>query len=133
MELVNEIYRVDSDLRRDETGEHALSFAIATVASLLFPFAPHLAAEVFERVTGGRVSEASWPEADPALLRSDRVKVVVQVNGKVRDSVEVDADADEEEVKRAARERPKVQRHLGGQEVAREIVVPGKLVNFVVR
>ena len=79
------------------------------------------------------MSDAPWPDADPALLESDTVKVVVQVNGKVRDSVEVDADADEDELKRAARERPKVQRHLDGQEVAREIVVPGKLVNFVVR
>jgi leucyl-tRNA synthetase len=103
------------------------------VASLLFPFAPHLAAEVFERATGGRVWEADWPAADPALLQSDTVNVVVQVNGKVRDSVEVDADVEEDELKRAARERPNVQRHLDGHEVVREIVVPGKLVNFVLR
>ena len=133
MELVNEIYRVIRTLRGDEAGEHALSFAIATVASLLFPFAPHLAAEVFEALTGGRVWEAPWPEADPALLERDTVTVVVQVNGKVRDSIEVDADVEEEDLKRAARERPNVQRHLDGQEVVREIVVPGKLVNFVVR
>jgi leucyl-tRNA synthetase len=133
MELVNEIYRVDSDLRGDEVGEHALSFAIATAASLLFLFAPHLAAEVFERATGGRVWEAAWPVADTALLESDTVKVVVQVNGKVRDSVEVDTNVEEDELKRAARERPNVQRHLDGHEVVREIVVPGKLVNFVVR
>jgi leucyl-tRNA synthetase len=133
MELVNEIYRVDSDLRGDEAGEHALSFAIATVASLLFPFAPHLAAEVFERATGGRVWAAPWPDADPAMLERDTVTVVVQVNGKVRDSVEVDVDVEEEDLKRAARERPNVERHLDGREVVREIVVPGKLVNFVVR
>jgi leucyl-tRNA synthetase len=133
MELVNEIYRVDSELRGDDAGDQVLSFAIATVASLLFPFAPHLAAEVYERTTGARVWEAEWPEADPALLERDTVTVVVQVNGKVRDSVEVDAGTGEEDVKRAARDRPKVQRHLDGQEVVREIVVPGKLVNFVVR
>ena len=133
MELVNEIYRVESGLRDSEVGEHALSFATTTVASLLFPFAPHLAAEVFERMTRSRVWEAAWPEADPALLQSDIVKVVVQVNGKVRDSVEVDADVDEEELKQAAREQPNVQRYLDGHEVVREIVVPGKLVNFVVR
>jgi len=130
---VNEIYRVDAELHDAESGKHALSFATATVASLLFPFAPHLAAEVYERMTGARVWEAEWPEADPALLSSDTVQVVVQVNGKVRDSVEVGADAGEEELKEAARARPNVQRHLDGREVAREIVVPGKLVNFVVR
>ena len=133
MELVNDIYRVDAELRGDEAGDHALSFAIGTVASLLFPFAPHLAAEVFERVTGGRVWDAAWPEADPALLASDTVKVVVQVNGKVRDSVEVGAETGEDELKQAARERPNVQRYLDGHEVVREIVVPGKLVNFVLR
>jgi leucyl-tRNA synthetase len=133
MELVNEIYRVDAKLRGDDTGEQVLSFAIATVASLLFPFAPHLAAEVFERVTGGHVWEAEWPAADPRMLASDTVNVVVQVNGKVRDSVELDADAGEDEMKRAAQERPNVQRHLDGHEIVREVVVPGKLVNFVVR
>jgi leucyl-tRNA synthetase len=133
MELVNEIYRVDAELRDGATGEQTLSFAIATVASLLFPFAPHLAAEVYERSTGKRVWEVPWPDADPALLESDTVQVVVQVNGKVRDSVEVEPGTPEEDVKRAARERPNVQRHLDGQEVVREIVVPGKLVNFVVR
>jgi leucyl-tRNA synthetase len=133
MELVNEIYRVEPKLRDGGDGEHALSFSITTVASLLFPFAPHLSAEVFERTTGARVWEAAWPEPDPALLERDVVKVVVQVNGKVRDSIEVDADIDEEELKRAALLRPKVQRHLDGHHVVREIVVPGKLVNFVVR
>jgi leucyl-tRNA synthetase len=133
MELVNEIYRVDAELRDGATGEQTLSFAIATVASLLFPFAPHLAAEVYERSTGKRVWEVPWPDADPALLESDTVQVVVQVNGKVRDSVEVEPGTPEEDVKRAARERPNVQRHLDGQEVVREIAVPGKLVNFVVR
>ena len=84
-------------------------------------------------MTGARVWEAPWPEADPQMLERDTVNVVIQVNGKVRDSVEVDAATGEDELKRAARERPKVQRHLDGRQVAREIVVPGKLVNFVVR
>jgi leucyl-tRNA synthetase len=133
MELVNEIYRVEPELRGDDAGEHALSFATATTASLLFPFAPHLAAEVYQRMTGDRVWEVSWPEADPALLETDTVKVVIQVNGKVRDSVEVDTGTDEDTLKHAARERPNVQRHLDGREVVREIVVPGKLVNFVIK
>jgi leucyl-tRNA synthetase len=133
MELVNDIYRAESELRDGGAAEQALAFAITTVASLLLPFAPHLSSEVYERMTGARVWDAPWPEADPAMLESDTVKVVIQVNGKVRDSVEVDADVDEEDLKRAARDRPKVQRHLDGREVAREIVVPGKLVNFVVR
>jgi leucyl-tRNA synthetase len=133
MELVNEIYRVEPDLRGNDVGEQAISFAATTVASLLFPFAPHLSAEVYDRITGGKVWETPWPEADPALLERDTVKLVIQVNGKVRDSIEVDVGTEEAEIKRAALERPGVQRHLDGRQVVREIVVPGKLVNFVIR
>jgi leucyl-tRNA synthetase len=125
--LVNEIYRLE------HVGERARSFATATVASLLFPFAPHLSAEVYERVTGRRVWEEPWPEADERLLERDMVKLVVQVNGKVRDSIEVAAGTAEDEIKRAALERPNVQRHLDGKQVLREIVVPGRLVNFVIK
>jgi leucyl-tRNA synthetase len=126
-ELVNEIYRLpDGDPR-------ARSFATAVTASLLFPFAPHLSAEVYERVTGQRVWEQPWPQADPAFLERDMVKMVVQVNGKVRDSIEVPAGTAEDEIKRTALERPNVRRHLDGKQVAREVVVPGRLVNFVIR
>jgi leucyl-tRNA synthetase len=103
------------------------------VASLLFPFAPHLSSEVYERVTGRRVWEEPWPAADERLLRRDMVKLVVQVNGKVRDSIEVPAGAADDEVKRTAFERPNVQRHLDGKQVVREIVIPDRLVNFVIR
>jgi leucyl-tRNA synthetase len=132
-ELVNEIYRLDDGLRGEEAGARVLSFATATVASLLFPFAPHLGAEVYERVTGNRVWEEPWPETDDAYLAREMIKLVVQVNGKVRDSIEVAASAGEDEVKRAALERPNVQRHLDGKRVVREVVVPGRLVNFVIR
>jgi leucyl-tRNA synthetase len=132
-ELVNEIYRLDEGLREGVAGTRVLSFATATVASLLFPFAPHLGAEVYERVTGRRVWEESWPETDDAYLAREMIKLVVQVNGKVRDSIEVAAGAGEDEVKRAALERPNVQRHLDGKQVVREVVVPGRLVNFVIR
>jgi leucyl-tRNA synthetase len=126
-ELVNEIYRArDAD-------PHARSFATAVTTSLLFPFAPHLSTEVYERVTGRRVWEQPWPQADPAFLERDMVKLVVQVNGKVRDSIEVAAGTDEDEIKRLALERPNVQRHLDGKQIEREVVVPGRLVNFVIR
>jgi leucyl-tRNA synthetase len=126
-ELVNEIYRLP------EADPRARSFATAVTASLLFPFAPHLASEVYERVTGERVWEQPWPRPDESFLKKDTVRVVVQVNGKVRDSIEVPAGTAEDEVKRAALERPGVQRHLDGKQVVREVVVPDRLVNFVIR
>jgi leucyl-tRNA synthetase len=133
MELVNESYRVKDGLYGDERGETALAFATATVASLLFPFAPHLGAEVYELVADERVWEAPWPEADASFMKRDRIALVVQVNGKVRDRIEVDSDTPEDEVKRQALARPNVQRHLDGKQVVKEVVVPGRLVNFVVR
>jgi leucyl-tRNA synthetase len=133
MELVNDAYRLKEDLYGDETGKGALAYATATTASLLFQFAPHLGAEVYELATGRRVWDVPWPESDPRLLERDLLPIVIQVNGKVRDRIEIAASAPEEDVKRIALERPNVQRHLDGKQVVKEVVVPGKLVDFVVR
>ncbi|MFN8151186.1 MAG: leucine--tRNA ligase [Solirubrobacterales bacterium] len=133
MELVNEIYRVKDELGGDETGARALHFATATAASLIFPFAPHLGCEVWSRLEGGDLWAQPWPEADAELLVADTVTLVVQVNGKLRDRIEVGADAPEQELLELARASEKVRSHLDGHEVVKEIVVPGKLVNIVVR
>jgi leucyl-tRNA synthetase len=133
MELVNDAYRLKDGLYGTPEGGAAVRFATATAASLIFPFAPHLGSEVYERLAGGRVWEQPWPEADPELLVSDTVTLVVQVNGKLRDRIEAPAEAPKEELLRLARESEKVARHLDGQEIVKEIVVPGKLVNLVVR
>jgi leucyl-tRNA synthetase len=133
MELVNEAYRLKDGLYGDPAGIAAVRFATATAASLVFPFAPHLGAEVWERLQGGRVWEDPWPAADPKLLASDTVTLVVQVNGKLRDRIEVAAEAPREELLALARASEKVRGHLDGKEVVKEIVVPGKLVNLVVR
>jgi leucyl-tRNA synthetase len=133
MELVNEAYRLKDGLYGEPGGAAAVRFATATAASLIFPFAPHLGAEVWERLEGGRVWEEAWPQADPDLLSSDTVTLVVQVNGKLRDRIEAPADAPEAELLELARASEKVRRHLDGKQVVKEVVVPGKLVNLVVR
>ncbi|MEA2349766.1 MAG: leucyl-tRNA synthetase, partial [Thermoleophilaceae bacterium] len=128
MELINDCYRL-----RDSVPEEELRHAVATAASLIFPFAPHLGAEVYELLTGRRVWEEPWPEADPSLLTADVVELVVQVNGKLRARVQAPAGAAQEEQERLAREAPRVAERLDGGEVVKTIVVPDKLVNFVVR
>jgi leucyl-tRNA synthetase len=135
MELVNEIYRTKDGLLADagSGGVECLRFAVATAASLIQPFAPHLAAEVYEQLTGERVWEVAWPVADPEMLRSDTITIVVQVNGKVRDRIEVADGAAEDEILGLARAADNVARHLEGTETVKEVVVPGKLVNLVVR
>jgi leucyl-tRNA synthetase len=133
MELVNDAYRLKDGLYGDPGGVAAVRFAAATAASLIFPFAPHLGAEVWERLEGGRVWERPWPAADRELLASDSFALVVQVNGKLRDRIEAPAEASEAELLALARESEKVQRHLDGKQTVREIVIPGRLVNLVVR
>jgi leucyl-tRNA synthetase len=133
MELVNEAYRLKDGLYSDPAGVAAVRFATATAASLIFPFAPHLGADVWGRLEGGRVWEDPWPVADAELLISDTVTLVVQVNGKLRDRIEAAAGAPEPELLALARASEKVRRHLDGKEIVKEIVVPGKPVNLVVR
>ncbi|MBI5310139.1 MAG: leucine--tRNA ligase [Actinobacteria bacterium] len=134
MELVNELYKCkDALLDSDDADASSLRFATATAGSLLFPFAPHLGAEVYDMLGGGRVWEVTWPAADAAYLASDSITLVVQVNGKVRDKIEAAADASEDELIELARASERVQSHIDGKETVKQIVVPGKLVNIVVR
>jgi len=117
------------DIVRDAplTREAAVAFV-----RLLAPFAPHLAEELWHDLGHQTsVALAPWPEADPALLVKDVVRLAVQVNGKRRDEIEVPADADEETVRSAALACENVQRHLSGRAPKKVIVVPGRLVNVV--
>ncbi|HEU5278376.1 MAG TPA: leucine--tRNA ligase [Gaiellaceae bacterium] len=125
MELVNELVKTPTD--------PAARFAAETSVSLIQPYAPHLAEELWERLGYGRLWEAPWPQADPDLLEEDTFELVVQVNGKVRDRLRVPADLPEEELVARAKDSPKVQAQLNGAEIRQTIVVPRKLVNLVVR
>jgi leucyl-tRNA synthetase len=128
MELTNEIYR-----QRESASPGDVRFAVATAASLIFPFAPHLGSEVYELMTGRRVWEEPWPEADPALLERDEIQLVVQVNGKLVDRLAAPSTASQEELEALARRSDKLAGRLDGGEIVKTVVVPGKLVNFVVR
>ncbi|MFL5973130.1 MAG: leucine--tRNA ligase [Gaiellaceae bacterium] len=125
MELSNDLVR--------EPEDPAARFAAETAVSLIQPYAPHLAEELWERLGHGRLWETPWPEADPALLERDTFELVVQVNGRVRDRMEVAADLPEGELVERAKSSPRVQAHLDGAEIRQTIVVPGKLVNIVTR
>jgi leucyl-tRNA synthetase len=124
MELVNEIGRAPDD--------PAARFAAETAVSLIQPYAPHLAEELWERLGGERLWRHPWPVADPAMLERETVEVVLQVNGKLRDRLQVPATIGEDELVALARASKRVQAHLNGGEPRKTIVVPGKLVNFVV-
>jgi leucyl-tRNA synthetase len=128
MELVNEAYR-----HREAVHPSTLHFATATAASLIFPFAPHTGSDVYDMLTGDRVWEQPWPVADLAMLERDTVEIVLQVNGKLRARIQAPADVSREALEEMARAEPRIQAHIDGHEVVKVIVVPAKLVNFVVR
>jgi leucyl-tRNA synthetase len=109
--------------------------ATRALTLLLAPFAPFAAEELWrvDLAQDGSVHEAAWPDFDPALVIEETVTLVVQVDGKVRDKLEVDADVDEDGALAAARQAAGALRALEGREVAREIVRAPKLVNFVTR
>ncbi len=128
MELLNDCSRM-----RETLDVATLRFGLATAASLLFPFAPHLSSDIYEMLTGKRVWEQPWPQADPAMLERDEYELVCQVNGKLRDRVQASSDATAEELKALCLAAPNVLTHIDGREIVKEIVVPGRLVNLVVR
>ncbi len=107
--------------------------AMETFTLLLSPLAPHIGEELW-RILGHEETLAyePWPQYDPALLKDDQVEIPVQVNGKLRGRVMVPAEADAALIERTAREAPKIIAALGGKTVRKVVVVPGKLVNFVV-
>jgi leucyl-tRNA synthetase len=124
MELMNAI--------ADDPAAPDARFATETAVSLIQPYAPHIAEELWRTLGHERSWEAPWPVADPALLELDRFELVVQVNGRVRDRIDADASLTEEELIQLALASPKVQAHVDGASVRKTIVVPRKLVNIVI-
>ena len=99
---------------------------------MLSPFAPHLAEELWARLGHAReVALADWPSADARLLVAETIQLPVQVNGKLRDQIELPASASEEQIRAAALAATNVQKHLGGRAPKKVIVIPGRLVNVV--
>jgi leucyl-tRNA synthetase len=116
----------------DAPDDPAARFAAETAVSLIQPYAPHIAEELWERLGHERLWEQPWPRADEALLERTTFELVVQVNGRVRDRLQVDAGLSEADLVAQAKASSKVQTHLNGKQIRQTIVVPGKLVNLVV-
>jgi leucyl-tRNA synthetase len=131
-EFVNELYRYV------QAGEGAradtLAFAVDSLLELMAPMVPHITAELWglRHGDGETVHEQPWPVADPDLVKAETETMVVQVNGKVRDRLTVNADLSEDVAVALALQSPKVQDQVAGRPVKRVIARPPKLVNVVV-
>jgi len=134
MELVNEIQGADAQLAAGDVSAAVVHELLRSLALLLAPFAPYLAAELWEELgEGGSILRAPWPLSDPGLAKEDELEIPVQINGKLVTVLRVPADADAKAIEAAALADEKVQLRAAGKSVAKVIVVPGKLVNLVVR
>jgi leucyl-tRNA synthetase len=125
MQLINVFYEKNLELRTRYLEQLLL---------LLSPFAPHLTEELWHQIGhADSIHQIPWPKYDPALAQSDTITLVLQVNGKVRDTLEVAAEISKEDMEKAAKENGKVRSFIEGKQVVKVIVVPKKLVNIVVK
>jgi leucyl-tRNA synthetase len=134
MELVNDIQAADAQLAAGEVPAPVVRELLRTLVLLLAPFAPYLAAELWQKLgEPGAVLRAPWPVSDPELAKENELEIPVQINGKLVQVVRVAADATAKTIEAAALAGEKVKTRTSGKTVVKIIVVPGKLVNLVVK
>jgi leucyl-tRNA synthetase len=133
MELVNDTYSVVSIGDKNPQTLAVLKLAIETVITTLSPFVPHIAEELWQ-IMGHKelLSSSSWPYYDEEAARQEKIELVIQVNGKVRSRVEVDAGQGESEIKEAALSDLRIKEWIKEKEIKKVIIVGNKLVNIVV-
>jgi leucyl-tRNA synthetase len=134
MILVNETSAAEAAMDAGTISAATIAEVLRTLALLLAPFAPFLAAELWEQMGGeGMVFQQVWPVADAALARESEVEIPVQINGKLVTVIQLAAESDEETMKAAALADDKVASRVAGKTVVKAIVVKGKMVNLVVK
>lgn len=130
MELVNECYRYKE---LDNARIDILVEAVKNVIVLLYPFAPHIAEEMWEAFDSGRLGEQQWPSYDESALERDEVEIVVQINGKIKEKMMVDSKLDKKGLEDFVMSNEDVINHIDGKNVIKVIPIPGRLVNIVVK
>ncbi len=134
MELVNELHAADTELTSGAVPALILRDLLRTLALLLAPFAPFLAAELWEELgEEGTILRAPWPQSDPGLAKEDELQIPVQINGKLVTVVRLPTGSTRDQMQSTALADDKVRARLNGTSPAKVIVVPGKLVNLVVK
>ena len=124
MSLINEIYAT-KQINKAE---------LKTFITLLNPFAPHMTEEMYENVGfAGMLNEQKWPEFDEALCVDDTIEIVAQINGKVKAKLVISVDESKEDVIAKVKSESKIKEAIDGRNIVKEIYVPGKLVNIVVK
>jgi leucyl-tRNA synthetase len=134
MELVNALTAADESIAAGRVGPDAIATLLENLVLILAPFAPYLAAELWEQISReDSILRHPWPKFDEALAQEEAIGIPVQINGKLRVVVTVAVNATQPEMQEAALADEKIQAAIAGKQIAKMIVVPGKLVNIVVR
>jgi leucyl-tRNA synthetase len=134
MEFVNELYGVEAEIASGAVPQSLLAEVQRNLVLLLEPFAPYLAHELWETLgEHSSLLKQPWPKYDAALAKEDEIEIPVQINGKNRSRIVVPADSPDDFVRERALADERVRALLDGKQVVKAIVVPGKLVNLVVR
>ena len=131
MELMNKLTKASLESDQDRA---VMAEALSAVVRMLYPITPHICFELWQALGNeSNIDTAEWVKADEAAMVEDEKLIVVQVNGKVRGKVTVPATSSEEEIKDAAKSDPNVAKFLDGKEILKEIYIPLKMLNFVVK
>ena len=131
MELMNKLTKASLESEQDRA---VMAEALSAVVRMLYPITPHICFELWQALGNeSNIDTAEWVKADEAAMVEDEKLIVVQVNGKVRGKVTVPATSSEKEIKAAAKADPNVAKFLDGKEILKEIYIPLKMLNFVVK
>ena len=114
---------------KTEEDKQSYYFALINITKLFMPFAPHLCSELLERL---KVNNTDWPEYNEALTVEDTIGIAIQINGKLRGTLQVKKDLSKGELENLARNEEGAKKYLEGKEIKKVIVVPNKLVSFVI-
>ena len=129
MEFVNELYKL-----KLEGFSNDWQFILGDLLKMLVPFAPHISSELWQQLGNDDFIEKSgWPKWNEELLKTDEIQIIVQVNGKLRGKIKVSANSEKDEILATARAEDNVSKFLQDKEILKEIFVPNKLINFVVK
>jgi len=134
MELVNTLYQTERPEKNDRKALSVIRETVESIITLLSPIVPHITEELWEMIgRSGGLSETGWPVFDEAVVAEEKITIVIQVNGKVRSRILIDADETDEKIKELALNNEKIKQFTGNKDIVKEIYVPKKLVNIVVK
>lgn len=134
MELVNAVYQCDEKEIESPQGRAVITEIFTKLIPMLNVFTPHVAEELWEMIgKQGFVHNQSWPSFDEELAVKEEIEIVFQINGKIRSKAQVPSTITKEEMERMALDDPKIRALVQGKEIVKKIVIPGKLVNIVIK